>query len=130
MPCQIVRPVQAVSQSSETDPGTNAIVARTRAGEELLAAAAADGALTLEHDIRPDELSIYQPHQMHKKYAVWARHQGLGDAGRIVPRTARLRIAEIARENGDAINDYQRKGTVERIGIGKATLPTPEIDEP
>lgn len=114
---------------SETDPGTNAIVARTRAGEELLAAAAADGALTLEYDIRPDELSMYQPHQMNKKYAVWARHQGLGDAGRIVPRTARLRIAELARENSAALNAYQRRGTVERVRIGKATLPTPEPDQ-
>ena len=115
---------------SETDPGTNAIVARTRAGEELLAAAAADGALALEYDIRPDEFSMYQPHQMNKKYVAWARHQGLADAGRIVPRTARLRIAELARENSDAINTYQREGAVKRVEIGKASMPTPEIWKP
>ena len=115
---------------SETEPGTNAIVARTRAGEELLAAAAADGALTLEYDIRPDEFSMYQPHQMNKKYVVWSRHLGLADAGRIVPQTARLRIEELSRENSDAINTYQREGTVKRVEIGKATMPTPEIWKP
>ncbi len=115
---------------SETDPGTNAIVARTRAGNELLAAAAADGALEIEYDLVPDDLSIYQPHQVHKKYAVWARHQGLADAGRIVPQTARLRIAELADELPDATNQYQRAGTRKRVAAGKATLPTPEIWKP
>jgi len=112
---------------SETDPGTNAIVARTRAGEELLAAAAADGALTLEYDIVPDTMSLYQPHQVNKKYAAWARHQGLADAGRIVPQTARLRIDELARELPQETLDLQRKGTLERIHNGKASEPTPEI---
>lgn len=115
---------------SETDPGTNAVIARTRAGEELLAAAAADGALEIEYDIVPDTLSLYQPHQVNKKYAVWARHQGLGDAGRIVPRTARLRIEELARELPDATNEFQRKGTMERVRTGKATLPAPKIWKP
>ena len=72
------------------------LVARSRAGEELIAAAAADGALTLEFDIAPDTLSVYQPHQVNKKYAAWPRHQGLRDAGRIAPQTARLRIEELA----------------------------------
>ena len=111
---------------SETDPGTNAVIARTRAGEELLAAAAADGALEIEYDIVPDTLSLYQPHQVNKKYAAWARHQGLGDAGRIVPQTARLRIEELARELPEESNRFQREGTVKRVEIGKATLPTPE----
>ncbi|MDJ0778005.1 MAG: Coenzyme F420 hydrogenase/dehydrogenase, beta subunit C-terminal domain [Gammaproteobacteria bacterium] len=112
---------------SETDPGTNGVIARTRAGAELLAAAAQDGALAIEYDITADDMSIYQPHQMHKKYAVWARHQGLGDAGRIVPRTARLRIEELAAELPEATNRYQRDGTRRRIEAGKATLPTPAM---
>ncbi len=112
---------------SETDPGTNGVIARTLAGAELLAAAAADGALTIEYDIVPDDMSVYQPHQLHKKYAVWARHQGLGDAGRIVPRTARLRIEELAAELPAETGRYQREGTRRRIEAGKATLPTPAL---
>ncbi|MDH3450351.1 MAG: hypothetical protein OEO18_19600, partial [Gammaproteobacteria bacterium] len=112
------------------DPGTNALIARTRAGEELLAAAAADGALTIEYDIVPDILSVYQPHQVNKKYAVWARHQGLADAGRIVPRTERLRIEELARDLPEETREFQRKGTLKRIESGKASEPTPEIWKP
>ncbi|MDH3221414.1 MAG: Coenzyme F420 hydrogenase/dehydrogenase, beta subunit C-terminal domain [Gammaproteobacteria bacterium] len=115
---------------SVDDPGTNALIARTRAGEELLAAAAADGALTIEYDIVPDILSVYQPHQVNKKYAVWARHQGLADAGRIVPRTERLRIEELARDLPEETREFQRKGTLKRIESGKASEPTPEIWKP
>jgi coenzyme F420 hydrogenase subunit beta len=117
-------------EGSVDDPGTNAIIARTRVGEELIAAAAADGALTLEYDIVPDTVSVYQPHQVNKKYAAWARHQGLKDAGRIVPQTKRLRIAELAQELPDESNQFQREGTRKRIEIGKATEPTPEIWKP
>ncbi len=115
---------------SETDPGVNGVIARTRAGDELLAAAAADGALEIEYDLAPDDMSVYQPHQMHKKYAAWARHQGLGDAGRIVPQTARLRIEELAAELPEESNRYQRDGTRQRVEAGKATLPTPKICKP
>ncbi len=115
---------------SETDPGVNGVIARTRAGDELLAAAAADGALEIEYDLAPDDMSVYQPHQMHKKYAAWARHQGLGDAGRIVPQTARLRIEELAAELPEESNRYQREGTRARVEAGKATLPTPKICKP
>jgi len=115
---------------SETDPGVNAIIARTRAGEELIAAAVTDGALNIEYDIAPDDMSIYQPHQMHKKYAAWARHQGLADEGRIKPDTERLRIRELAGELPDASNNHQRNGTRKRIRDGKVSEPTPEIWKP
>jgi coenzyme F420 hydrogenase subunit beta len=117
-------------EGSIDDPGINACVVRTRAGEELLNAAVADGALTLEYDVTPDDMSSYQPHQMRKKYAAWARHQGLGDAGRIVPQTAGLRIEELAGEMPDSTNEKQREGTRLRIENGKASEPTPEIWKP
>lgn len=110
---------------SETDPGTNAIIARTRAGQELMEAAERDGALTIEYDVSPDDMSVYQPHQLHKKYAVWPRLQGLGDAGHMVPETHRLRIAELAAEMPDETNRHQRDGARQRVEIGKATEPRP-----
>ena len=115
---------------SVDDAGINVLIARTRAGEELIAAAAADGALTLESDTVPDTVSVYQPHQVNKKYAAWARHQGLADAGRIVPQTKRLRIEELARELPEASIRFQRDGTRQRVEIGKASEPTPEIWKP
>ena len=111
---------------SVDDPGTNALIARTRAGEELIAAAAADGALTLEYDIVPDTMSLYQPHQVNKKYAAWPRHQGLREAGRLAPETARLRIQELAADLPEASNRFQREGTLERVKKGRASEPTPK----
>ena len=115
---------------SVNDPGTNAVVARTKVGEELMLAAERDGALTIEYDLTPDQMSIYQPHQMNKKYAVWARYQGLADCGRIVPNTERLRIKALADELPNSRNQYQREGTCRRVKQGKATLPTPKAASP
>jgi coenzyme F420 hydrogenase subunit beta len=110
---------------SEIDPGANGVIARTLAGQALMEAAARDGALTIEQDITPVDMSIFQPHQMRKKYAVWARYQGLEDAGQMAPVTNRLRIEELAAELPEHVNEYQRTGTVERVKVGKATEPTP-----
>lgn len=117
-------------ETSENDLGTNAIIARTQRGIELIEAAERDGALSFEYDIAPDEMSHYQMHQMRKKYAVWARYQGLQDGGRIVPQTRRLRIEELAAELPDHVNNHQREGTLQRIRAGKANEPTPEPAPP
>ena len=110
---------------SETDPGTNAIIARTAVGIELLESAERDGALTLEYDITPEDLTTYQPHQMRKKFAVGDRFAGMADEDRIVPHINRLQIAELAAEVAVDLRERQRAGTRERIRIGKATEPTP-----
>jgi coenzyme F420 hydrogenase subunit beta len=113
-------------EGSKSDPGTNAVVARTAAGLELLEAAAKTGAINIEYDITPDDMSIYQPHQMRKKYAAHDRLQGLGDEGRIVPKTDRLRLAELADELPESTRNFQREGTRARVRAGKATEPKPE----
>ena len=112
-------------EGSADDPGTNAIIARTVVGQELLEAAERDGALTIDTDITPDDMSIYQPHQMHKKYAAAPRHAGIGDMDRIVPVANRLRLDELAAELPVSVNERQRAGARQRIEMGKATLPTP-----
>jgi coenzyme F420 hydrogenase subunit beta len=115
---------------SVDDPGKNALIARTRAGEELIAAAVADGALAIEYDIVPDTMSLYQPHQVNKKYAAWPRHQGLREAGRLAPQTAGLRIEELAADLPEVTNRFQREGTRQRVDIGKANEPTPRPWKP
>jgi len=108
-----------------SDAGTNALIVRTEAGAELVQAAASAGALVLENEIGPDELTGYQPHQRDKKYAVWARHEGLRATGRLAPATARLRLAELAAEMPAEFNAAQREGTIRRVREGKASEPTP-----
>lgn len=112
-------------EASVDDPGTNALVVRTAAGAELLEAARRDGALSVEGDITPQQMSHYQPHQMRKKYAVHARHQGLADEGRIVPQTHRLRLAELAAQMPEEGNRRQREGTRQRLRDGRASEPRP-----
>jgi coenzyme F420 hydrogenase subunit beta len=96
------------------DKGTNAIIARTRAGLELVAAAERDGALTLEAEVTPRYLDEVQPHQVVKKYAVWARHAGLRAAGALAPEVRRLRTDDLAREAGLAANLSEARGARRR----------------
>lgn len=113
-------------ETSVSDPGTNAIIVRTQRGLELLEAAVSDGALTVEYDVAPDEMSHYQPHQMHRKYAVWGRLEGLRAEGRIVPKTGRLRLEELASELPEAFSARQREGTRRRVREGRADQEKPE----
>ncbi len=113
-------------EESETDLGTNAIIARTSAGRDLLTAAADVGALVVECDITPDDMTTYQPHQMRKKFAAGPRHDALAEAGRIKPVTSGLRLTELAAELPSSITAEQRAGVNQRISVGKATQPTPE----
>lgn len=114
---------------SETDPGVNAIIARTAAGQELMEAAARDGALVLDGELTPDDISVFQPHQKNKKLAVGARHAALGEAGRIVPTTSRLRVEELSSSVPVEINERQRVGALERIEVGKASETRPVFEE-
>jgi coenzyme F420 hydrogenase subunit beta len=113
-------------EASESDPGTNAVIARTEAGRELLEAAEAAGAIEIECDITADDMSNYQPHQVRKKYAAGSRHAALADAGRIAPITNRLRLADLTDELSAEVTANQREGVLQRISVGKATQPTPE----
>ena len=81
----------------------------------------------LEFDKSPVQIvALSQPHQVNKKYSAWARHQGLRDAGRIVPHTEGLRIEELALDLPEEANRFQRDGTRQRVESGKASEPTPE----
>ena len=112
---------------SKTDLGTNGVIARTTAGAKLLAAAEAAGALKIERDIEIADMSLYQPHQVKKKRAVFDRMQGLGDSGRMVPTTKRLRIEALAAEMPDDFRQAQRRGV--RARAEKANEAAPEAVE-
>ncbi|MCP5028436.1 MAG: coenzyme F420 hydrogenase, partial [Actinomycetia bacterium] len=100
------------------DPGTNAVIARTRAGADLLAAAVADGVLTIEREIEPHELSTYQPHQVKKKERVGSRFEGLAAEGRIVPKTTRLRLHELGARLSAEERAKEQAGTRDRVARG------------
>jgi len=114
---------------SETDLGTNAVVVRTSAGQELFEAAVRYGVLVAEYDEAPDDMSFYQMHQMHKKYAVWPRLQGLADEGHYMPRYENLRLEELAAELPEERNAHQREGARRRVRDGKVGEETPRATE-
>ena len=105
------------------DEGFNAILARTPRGEALLAEAQAADALVLDRQIVPREMDDFQPHQVRKKRAVWARHAGLAAAGYGAPSTEGLRIAALARENPLATNLAEARGARTRAHAGRVGEP-------
>jgi coenzyme F420 hydrogenase subunit beta len=107
------------------DPGTNGVVARTRAGLELLEAAARDGAIVIEREITPRDMDHYQPHQVDRKHAVWARYVGLKTVEQLVPEVRRLRIEDLARDNDLAANLHEARGTRRRARQGRTKEPRP-----
>ncbi len=117
-------------KTEDQDPGANAMIARTRAGQELLDAAISDGALGVDNPaLTPQHMTDFQPHQMKKKYAVWARYEGLSAEGCTVPQTRRLRLKQLADEMDDAFNTMQTNGTRQRVRDGKTAEPTPRAAE-
>ncbi len=113
-------------ETEDQDKGLNAVIARTGAGKDLMEAAIRDGALGIEgKDLTAGDMTEIQPHQTKKKYAVWARFQGLEQEGKLYPETNRLRLKELAEEMDDAFIDFQTAGTRQRVRDGKTSEPTP-----
>ena len=115
---------------SGENAGFNGIIVRTLRGLELYRAAVAAGALVIE----PKQVSFrdfdgFQPHQVSKKRAVWARMVGMSAAGLPVPDTHRLRLRECARLNGMAENLDEARGARRRARQGRLGEP-PAVRRP
>jgi len=110
-------------EGAEADPGVNAVIARTKAGAELLAAAAEAGAIVIERESTVADLNAYQPHQVRKKYTAHDRHLGLKSATGLELQTKRLRIEALAAERPTAEREQQQRGASNRALA--AAEPTP-----
>ena len=111
------------------DAGFNAVFARTAAGAALFERAVADGALTVVRGIDIRDMDDFQPHQVRKKRAVWARLQGMRAAGMSVPQVENLRIAELAALNDPAENQREQEGAQRRAAVGRLGEP-PAVPAP
>ncbi|GAC1674264.1 MAG: hypothetical protein NVS9B2_23570 [Steroidobacteraceae bacterium] len=106
------------------DEGFNGVIVRTERGLELYRAALADGAIVAEsREIGFRDLDVFQPHQVRKKRAVWARLAGMRAAGRHIPETHNLRLAECARLNTLRENLDEARGARERAQQGRLGEP-------
>jgi coenzyme F420 hydrogenase subunit beta len=109
---------------SGEDSGFNGIIVRSKRGLELYRAALAAGAIVAEpRDISFRDFDEWQPHQTRKKRAVWARLAGMRAAGRAVPETHELRLAECARLNGFKENMAEARGARRRAKQGRLGEP-------
>jgi coenzyme F420 hydrogenase subunit beta len=106
------------------DAGFNGIIVRTARGLELYQAALAAGAIVVEPgDVSFRDFDEFQPHQVRKKRAVWARLAGMRAAGQAVPDTHHLRLAECARLNSVAENLAEARGARRRAKQGRLGEP-------
>ncbi len=105
------------------DAGFNSIVIRTDTGRALLNSAVAAGALTVERDLTIDDMSNTQPHQVRKKYALWARFVGMRATGHLVPHVEGLRLRELAATQSFSDNLRSARGARLRCLDGRLSEP-------
>ena len=105
--------------SVQTDLGSNAMIVRSTVGLQLINAAISAGYLVRDAAINCDDLSRFQPHQVNKKQAVWARFKGLQEAGNLIPVTQGLRLERLYTQNSDADNQAEQAATALRVKSGK-----------
>jgi coenzyme F420 hydrogenase subunit beta len=111
------------------DEGFNAVLSRTRSGVRLFERAVADGALTVVRAIGFQDMDVFQPHQVRKKRAVWARLEGMRAAGMAIPKVEGLRIAELAAGNDTGVNEKEMLCAQQRARAGRLGEPPAVFDE-
>lgn len=105
------------------DEGFNGIIVRTGRGRELYDAAVAAGALTIEREVTFADFDRFQPHQVRKRRAVWARLKGRERAGQPVPVVTNLDLEACARQNPLRVNIAECRGARERARGGGLVEP-------
>lgn len=110
------------------DEGFNAVLVRTPRGRALFDAAVARGDIVIDRDSSFREMDEFQPHQVRKKNAVWARYAGMRAAGRPTPATPRLRIEALARAQPFASLLHQARGARRRAREGRLGEPPASFD--
>ena len=105
------------------DEGFYGLIVRTARGLELYDAAVAAGALTIERAATFADFDRFQPHQVRKRRAVWARLKGLELAGKPVPIVTDLGLADSARGNSMRANLAECRGARDRARWGGFSEP-------
>lgn len=109
---------------SGEDAGFNGIIVRTLRGLELYEAALGAGVISLEpRELSFRDLDLYQPHQVRKKRAVWARLQAMREAGLHIPDIINLRLEECSRLNSAEENLTERNNSLQRVREGRLGEP-------
>lgn len=113
---------------SGEDAGFNAVLVRTARGRALFDAAVARGDIVVERDSSLHEMDDFQPHQVRKKNAAWARHAGMRAAGMATPVTPRLRLEALARAQPLSFLLREARGARRRARSGRLGEPPASFD--
>ena len=91
------------------------MIVRTKKGLNLLKAAAQTGFIHIGDKLKIEDISDFQPHQVNKKKAVYARHQGMKKNNSQTIKTNGLRIEELFKLNSNEFNQKEESGVISRI---------------
>ncbi len=97
------------------DEGFNAVIVRTKKGLELLNDAIKDGYIQKGDDLMIEDINDFQPHQVNKKKAVYARHQGMRQKNIPSVNTNGLRIKKLYDLNSKEFNLKEEEGITGRV---------------
>ena len=97
------------------DEGFNAAIVRTKKGLELLNEAIEAGYIKMGDQLEIKDIDDFQPHQVNKKKAVYARHEGMRKQNIPTVKTNGLRIKELYDLNSEEFNLKQEEGVSSRV---------------
>jgi len=97
------------------DEGFNAAIVRTKKGLDLMNDAAKAGFIHIGDKLKIEDISDFQPHQVNKKKAVYARHQGMKKNNSPTINTNGLRIEKLFKLNSNEFNQKEESGVTSRI---------------
>ena len=97
------------------DKGFNAIIVRTKNGLNLLNEASKSGFIQIGEKLKIEDINNFQPHQVNKKKAVFARLEGMKKNESPTIVTNGLRIKELSELNTDEFNEKEKLGIGSRI---------------
>ena len=97
------------------DEGFNAAIVRTKKGLDLLNDAIKEGYIKKGEDLQIDDINDFQPHQVNKKKAVYARHLGMKKQNIPTIITSDLRIKELYNSNDKEFNIQEEEGIKSRV---------------
>ena len=99
----------------EEDEGFNAAIIRTKKGLSLINDAAKAGFIHIGDKLKIKDIDDFQPHQVNKKKAVYARHLGMTKNDTPTINTKGLRIKELYKLNSEDFNKKEESGVRKRI---------------
>ena len=97
------------------DEGFNAAIVRTTNGLDLLNEAIKANYIKKGDDLTIEDINDFQPHQVNKKKAVYARHKGMKKQNITTLSTNGLRIKELYDLNSKEFNLNEEEGISSRV---------------